>query len=149
MPLWQKLKEGPVPAAARFCAEVGPGMYSDSAGAYESEDPGAPPAMPALDLAAQLQLGSGTPRGHNGPGPSSARSFGTTAKSGATPRGSQTARTAGSTQAFGAVRLPRPPAQPKANRCGCLAPPSAPRLAPPTPLLAVVTGWYWPPPVSG
>ena len=99
-------------------------MYSDSAGAYEepSEDPGQREAMPALDLAAQLQLGSGTPRGHNGPGPSSARSFGTSARSKATPRGSQTARNGASTQAFGAVRLPRPPAQPKANRCAARRP---------------------------
>jgi hypothetical protein len=88
-------------------------MYSQASGAYDGAD--GQPEMPALDLASQLQLGSGTPRGNNGPGPSSARSLRSSAK-GVTPRGSQTARSAASSQAFGAVRLPRPPAQPKANR---------------------------------
>ena len=100
-------------------------MYSSSGGAYESpgregRPQGRPGPMYAQgdDLAAGLQLGAGTPRGNNGPGPSSARSY-VSGRKQATPRGAASARAPGSTAAFGAVRLPRPPLQPKA--------PTAPR----------------------
>lgn len=86
-------------------------MYSDAAGAYKD----AGKEMEPLDLVSGLELGTGTPRG--GGGPSSARSYRSMGSSKGTGRtGKSVGGGAETERAFGAVRLPRPPAQPRANR---------------------------------